>query len=120
MPSNANPLQIINRVRKSVRSIVDLDAKHQSQGTYIHKPPVYASHFPKLRISPSTILTQRAAPIHMSENPSLHSPRTNPLHSNRRLHSQSPDRLHFGNRHVLHRQYTSLRYRITAFEEEGG
>lgn len=33
LPSTANmPLKIIERVRKSVRSIIDLDPKHQSQG----------------------------------------------------------------------------------------
>jgi hypothetical protein len=36
-------LQIILRVRKSVRSIIDLDPKHQSQGTY--PPSTYTAPY---------------------------------------------------------------------------
>ena len=91
-------MQIILTVRKSVRSIIDLDPKHQSQGTYSH---TFHLHYQK------KIPTAALGRVYTASA-------LTPISSNLRLRPQSPPNLHLRHRRLRHRQRSRRRNQAAA------
>lgn len=106
--------QIIRTVRRSVRSILDLDPEHKQQGTYIHTyihTPMHPQHSTQKLSThlPQSIYLPRPRPT--DPHPLVPAqritaqPQTNPA-SNQCIHTQPTHHLHLRHRRIRHRQYT--------------